>query len=61
MMWLRMRPLAAEELDHVDHKGRWLEDEFEEGSDHEAPGGRHTSSLFEGGELLRRQHTSRLT
>lgn len=51
MMWLRMRPEAAEELDHVDHKGRWIEgSEFDEDSEHDEPGGRHTSSLFDGGE-----------
>ncbi|KAG8935246.1 casein kinase 2 regulatory subunit [Tulasnella sp. 419] len=48
MMWLRMRPETAEELDRVDYKGRWLEDEYDDDDDDE-PGdeGRHVSSLFE--------------
>ncbi|KIO32749.1 hypothetical protein M407DRAFT_241237 [Tulasnella calospora MUT 4182] len=50
MQWLRMRPETAEELDRVDHKGRWMEDEeFDEESEHDDRG-RHTSSLFEGAD-----------
>lgn len=46
-----MRPETAEELDRVDHKGRWMDnEEFDEESEHDDRG-RHTSSLFEGGEL----------
>lgn len=51
MQWLRLRPETAEELDRVDHKGRWIEDEeFDEESEHDDRG-KHTSSLFEGGKL----------
>lgn len=51
MHWLRLRPETAEELEHVDSKGRWIDSfEFDDESDHEDRG-RHASSLFEGGEL----------
>ncbi|KAG8968452.1 hypothetical protein FRB90_010816 [Tulasnella sp. 427] len=50
MQWLRMRPDTAEDLDRVDHKGRWIQDdEFDEESEHDERG-RHTSSLFEGAD-----------
>ncbi|KAG9016901.1 casein kinase 2 regulatory subunit [Tulasnella sp. JGI-2019a] len=50
MHWLRLRPETAEELDHVDSKGRWIDSfEFDDESDHEDRG-RHASSLFEGAD-----------
>ena len=32
MQWLRLRPESPEELDHVDHRGRWI-DEYDEYDD----------------------------
>ena len=32
MQWLRLRPESPEELDHVDYRGRWI-DEYDEYDD----------------------------
>jgi casein kinase II subunit beta len=36
MHWMRMRPSTADELEYVDYRGRWIEDEDGFDEDEEA-------------------------